>query len=448
MTLDLGLDLFPLTAAVLAALTCGLLGNFLVLRRQSLMGDAISHAVLPGLVIAFLVTASRSPLLMFAGATLAGVATVVLIEAVKRLGRVEPGAAMGVVFSVMFALGVLLIEQAAARHIDLDADCVLYGQLETLAWFEAPATLAGLWSWSTVLAVPRQVWLLAIVGLVSLAFVGLFFKELRIAAFDPGLASAQGIHAGVMHYALMILVAAATVAAFEAVGSILVIAMLIAPAAAARLLTDRLGSQLAVSLIAAAAAAVLGYLAATALPAALDAPSVNAAGSMTVLAGALVVGAAVLSPSHGLLVRALRRRRLGRTTAVDDLLATLYRADETGLRALAPDRLRDALVGRPLAAAIGAATREGLVRRVGHDVALTDDGRHVAARLIRNHRLWETYLVDQAGVTPDHAHDPAEQLEHLDVRPDPGPTTDPHGQPIPDVNGDPPPQHTSPDHQV
>ena len=115
---DLGLDLFPMLAGLLAALGCGLLGNFLVLRRLSLMGDAISHSVLPGLVIAFLVASSRDPLVMFVGAALAGVATVVLVELIKKLGRVEPGAAMGVVFSVLFALGVLLIERAEISVAD------------------------------------------------------------------------------------------------------------------------------------------------------------------------------------------------------------------------------------------------------------------------------------------------------------------------------------------
>ncbi|MCR9077165.1 MAG: metal ABC transporter permease, partial [bacterium] len=138
MYFDIGLDLFPLLAATLAAVSCGLLGNFLLLRKQSLMGDAISHSVLPGLVIAFLIASTRSPLVMLTGATIAGVLTVVLIEFVKRFGRVEPGAAMGVVFSILFAVGVLLIEQAAVRHVDLDADCVLHGQLETLVWYAPP----------------------------------------------------------------------------------------------------------------------------------------------------------------------------------------------------------------------------------------------------------------------------------------------------------------------
>ncbi len=119
------LDLLPLIAGVLSALSCGLLGNHLVLRQQSLMGDAISHAVLPGLVLAFLISGTRNPAVMFIGAAGSAILTVVLIQIVRRLGRVEPGAAMGVVFSVMFALGVLMLEQAAADHVDLDADCVL-----------------------------------------------------------------------------------------------------------------------------------------------------------------------------------------------------------------------------------------------------------------------------------------------------------------------------------
>jgi len=428
---DLALDLFPITAALLSALTCGLLGNFLVLRRQSLMGDAISHAVLPGLVVAFLVTSSRNPLLMFGGAAVAGVLTVVLIEAVKRLGRVEPGAAMGVVFSVMFALGVLLMRQAAADQIDLDADCVLYGQLETLAWFGAPTGWSGLWSWSTLEAVPRQVWMLLIMFAAAVLFVGLFYKELRIASFDPGLATSQGIHAGAMHYALMVLVAAATVASFEAVGSILVIAMLIAPAATARLLTDRLATQLGVSVLVAAVCGAGGYLAATAGPAMVGGESVNAAGSMTVVAGVLVAAAAVGSPTHGAVARVWRRRRMGRATAVDDVIASLYRAEEAGRGAVARDALREAMPTHPIGRAIAIATRRGLVRDVASGVALTDDGRHAAAELVRRHRLWEQYLVDDAGFAPDHVHPTAEALEHLPLAPAAGPTVDPHGQPIP-----------------
>ena len=302
-------DLPALLAATLAALVCALLGNFLVLRRQSLLGDAISHAVLPGIVAGFLVAGSRAALPMLAGAMAAAALAALLIEAVRRLGRIEPGASMGVVFTVMFALGVLLLEQAAARSVDLDADCVLYGQLEDILWFAAsgwgslldPAALARM---------PREVLTLAGVAAVSGLLVALFWKELRITTFDPGLASTLGIPAGLFHYGLILFTALAAIASFEAVGSILVIAMLICPAAAARLLTDRYGVQLALSLSFGAASAILGYVAAGFLPGWLGAPwALNAAGMIAVVAGLILLLAALFGPRHGLLGR--RRGRAG-----------------------------------------------------------------------------------------------------------------------------------------
>jgi len=385
------------------------------------MGDAISHSVLPGLVIAFLLTTSRHPAAVFAGAALAGVATVVLVELVKKLGRVEPGAAMGVVFSVLFALGVLLMRHAAADQVDLDAECLLHGDLEALEWWGAPDTIAGLWSMETLHAAPRQVRVLIVMTLLAAAFVGVFFKELRISAFDPALATAQGVHAGVMHYALMLLVAAATVASFEAVGSILVIAMLICPAATARLLTDRLRTQVALSVALACAASVIGYFGATLIPAQFDLDSVNAAGSIAVMSGVLLAGAAVFSPSHGVLSAALRRRRVAREVAMDDLLAAVYRAEEAGAEpAIAAG------------AALALATRRGLVVGGG----LSDAGRTRARDLVRRHRLWERYLVDEAGYAADHVHEMAEEFEHTRLAPESGATTDPHGRPIPGSGSD------------
>lgn len=428
-------DLFPLATATLAAVTCGLLGNFLVLRRLSLMGDAISHSVLPGLVIAFLIAASKHPIAMLAGAATAGIITVVLVELVKKLGRVEPGAAMGVVFSLMFALGILLIERSAVRHADLDADCVLHGQLEMLMWYSAPDHWSGVFSWATLEAVPRQLTTLAATWMIALAFVALFFKELRIAAFDPALATTQGFNATFMHYALMILVASATVASFEAVGSILVIAMLICPAATARLLSDRLLSQVLWSVAIATACGVVGYIGASAVPGAFGKDAVNAAGSMAVVAGLLLGAATIAAPRHGLVARLLHRRRVGLATAREDLLAALYRAEESGGAGLSTGRLGDLLVGSSLGGALRGASRERLVRRDGDRVTLTDAGRRAAAELVRTHRLWESYLVDQVGLSPDHVHDTAERLEHVGVRPREGPAVDPHGRRIPRRNG-------------
>jgi manganese/zinc/iron transport system permease protein len=363
--------------------------------------------VLPGLVIAFIISSSRSSSAMLLGAGVAGVATVILVEVVKRLGRVEPGAAMGVVFSVLFALGVLLIEKASVRGVDLDADCVLHGQLETLALYDT---------------VPPQVTMLAVMLIAATVFVTLFFKELRLAAFDPALATTQGFSATAMHYALMLFVAAATVASFEAVGSILVIAMLICPAATARLLTDRLLPQIVVSVVAAFLAANLGYFGASWIPSVLHAQGdVNAAGSITIAAGGLLVGALLFSPSHGVVARAVQRSRMRRSIAIDDLLASLFRREEaTGAVSTAAS-----------SAAIGAALARGLAHRVSNGLELTDKGRELAKDVVRRHRLWESYLVERAGVSPDHVHETAERLEHLGVRPLEGPSLDPHGREIP-----------------
>lgn len=415
----LSLDLPPLAAACLAALSCGLLGNFLVLRRQALMGDAISHAVLPGLVGAFLLTSMRTSFPMFLGALVAGLVTVALVELVRRLGKVESGAAMGVVFSIMFALGVLMLEQAAARQVDLDADCVFNGQLETITWF-IPNDWASFWTWDSLSTIPRQMTTLLVVTAVIALLVAVFFKELRISSFDPALASALGFNAGLINSGLMALVAVATVASFEAVGSILVIAMLICPAATARLLTDRLVSQILVSAAVAVAAAVLGYWAGAHAPLWLGFErGLSAAGMITVVAGLLLAGAVVVAPRHGVLAKAFRRLRLAVGIAREDLLALLYHLEAVDRRAAltqrqASDALSSGIAGR---LAILRALRRRQIGREDGAIVLTDAGRATARTLLRRRRLWETYLIRELGLRPDHVEATAERLEHLPVRP-------------------------------
>jgi len=436
----LSLDLPPILAASFAALSCALLGNFLLLRRQSLMGDAISHAVLPGLVGAFLLTSSRSSLPMFLGALAAGILAVALIELVRRLGRLDSGAAMGVVFSIMFALGVLLIEQAAARHVDLDADCVFSGQLETITWFLPPDSPRS-WTLGALLgggpnALPRQVTTLAAVTLIVIAFVALFFKELRITSFDPQLATALGFRSGLVSAALMALVAAGAVASFEAVGSILVIAMLICPAATARMLTDRLGAQVLLSALFALASALLGYYLGAHAPLHLGFTSgLSAAGMIATASGAFLAAAIIFSPSQGVIARELRRLRLSATIAREDLLAMLYRLEELGLtRALTTAQARAALAAGPLPARLAAhrAARHGQIESANNRLSLTPAGRAVARSLVRRHRLWETYLVRELSLRPDHVHAHAELLEHIPLLPpDLGESRDPHDKPIP-----------------
>jgi manganese/zinc/iron transport system permease protein len=297
----LQIDLPAMLAALLATLSCTLLGNFLVLRRQSLMGDAISHSVLPGIVLGFVVAGTRSTWPMLVGATLAAVAAAVLVELVRRLGRLESGAAMGVVFSVFFAGGVLLIEQAAAHSVDLDAECVLYGQLEDILWL-APTGWASLLEPAVWSDMPREVVTLAAVTLLCAVAVTAFYKELKITSFDPDLATTLGIPATLFNLGLMLLVGMVAVAAFEAVGSILVIAMFICPAAAARMLTDRLGTQIVLSLVIAAVCAIGGYVVAAFGPFWLGGDhSLAASGMIAVATGVALALAILFAPRYGVL---------------------------------------------------------------------------------------------------------------------------------------------------
>jgi len=404
---------------VLVCVVCGLLGNFLVLRRQSLLGDAVSHAVLPGLVLAFLLFGLRSPGPMFVGAAAAGVSAALLIELLRRLGRIEAGAAMAVVFTIYFALGVLLLEQAAARHVDLDADCVLMGQIEDLAlrWV-APDTWSGLYGLDGLGALPRQTKTLMVLLVGTALFIGLFYKELKITSFDPDLATALGISAGAMHVTLIVFVAGAVVASFEAVGSILVIAMLICPAATARMLTDRLATQLWLSAVVGVMTGVGGHLLAAWGPRAVGADiALNSAGMMSVVAGVLLVGAVVFSPTHGVLAKKLRALALAVRIAREDLVAMLYCAEQVGYPTLSRGDLVEGVAstdGRRWIA--GIALRRAQRRELepsSDGWRLTERGRAVAAEVIRSHRLWEAYLIERLGLRPDHVHETAMRLEHL-----------------------------------
>ena len=248
-TVDVGLYGWMMLMAFLVTTACGLIGNFLLLRRLALVGDAISHSVLPGLVAGFLIFGSLGIGPMLVGAVLAGVLTTVLIEFIHSRSRVKADAAIGITFCSLFALGVLLINLYAGK-VHLDPECVLYGELSHVPWAEAVSV------WGVQVPVPVVVMGLATVGVAVLT--GVFYKELLLSSFDAGLAAAFGFRPRVIHYALMAMLSLVVVAAFESVGAILVIAMLILPAATAQLLSPRLPVCLGLSVAHAALSSVVG----------------------------------------------------------------------------------------------------------------------------------------------------------------------------------------------
>ncbi len=403
-----GLDIWIVVTGALHAMACALLGNFLVLRRLSMMGDAISHAVLPGLAVGFLLTGSRENIPMFVGAAVAGVLTALFTQSINRIGRVDESASMGVVFTSLFAVGLILIVQAA-DSVDLDPGCVLYGAIELTPL--DTIKVAGL-------DIPRA----AITGMVSLglnlAFVLLLYKELKISSFDPALATSAGFHADLIHYLLMIAVAATTVAAFESVGSILVIAMLIVPPAAAYLLTGRLGIMIVWSLVIAILAAAGGHVAAITVPGWFGYVDTTTAGGIGVVAGLLFAAVFLFAPRNGLVSRMVHRGLLSLRILEEDILGLLYRARESGSMpepGLDRESVRSSLLAaRPaFRFALGHLAMTRHVERTGTAMRLTEEGMQRARSLIRDHRLWESYLHDVADVATDHVHMTSEKLEHI-----------------------------------
>ncbi len=290
------LSLTPLLIGTFAAIACALPGNFLVLRKQALIGDAISHVVLPGIVVAFLLTGAISTWPMMLGAAGAAVVAVMMIEAIRRLGQIEPGAAMGVVFTTMFAGGVLLLEQTDTSTVHLDVEHALYGNLESLIWLDAVGW-ASLWDIQALAGLPPELPRIALTLAGVTLFTWLFWRPLKISTFDEGFARTIGIRTGALGMALVIVAAIAAVAAFDAVGSIIVIAMFICPPAAARMMTNRLETQIGWSVVFAVISAVAGYVLAGYGPLWLGATdAVSAAGMIATVSGLILACTAVWGP--------------------------------------------------------------------------------------------------------------------------------------------------------
>ncbi|WP_124727113.1 metal ABC transporter permease [Staphylospora marina] len=281
-----------LTGALVAS-ACGFLGCFLILRRMAMLGDAISHAVLPGIVIAFLLSGTRDSLPMLLGASLFGLLCTIAIQTLKNTG-VQSDAAISVSFTSLFAIGVILVS-IYTRQVDLDLDCVLYGEIAYVPW--ETVSLGG------IELGPKAVWATGIALILSLVTTMVFWKQFKLCTFDPAMAAAVGIPVTLFHYLLMGLVSVTTVASFESVGAILVVAMLIVPAATAYLLTDRLSTMLMLSMTVGTVSSVAGYYLAKWLDASI-------AGCITVAAGLLFLTAFLFSPGHGIVTRRWIRRRL------------------------------------------------------------------------------------------------------------------------------------------
>lgn len=403
-----------LFASSMVGVMCGVLGCFIVLRNMALIGDALSHAILPGVVVAFLVGMGTT-LGFFGGAVIAGLLSAVAITWIQRNVKTKNDAAIGIVFTAMFSIGVIGISSISRiPGVHLDLKDFLFGN---------------------VLGVGNEdLWLTAAITVYVLICVAVFFRYLFITTFQPVIAETMGISTSAIHYFLMLLLSFAVVASLQTVGVILVVAMLVTPASTALLLTNRLEKVL----ILAAFFGLLSAVSGLALAIIFEMPPGPA---MAVAATIFYLIAALFSPQKGLVFRFFQKRKLQAKIQLEDVLKQAFRLQQ-----------RDRLTMEDLLANVGfnraILNRQLQILRskgwLGKNVLkLTEVGESEARRLVRAHRLWETYLADQVGLTAEQIHEDAEKYEHLltdeildEVDRTLGyPTTDPHGSPIPARRG-------------
>jgi manganese/zinc/iron transport system permease protein len=386
-----------LGTALLGA-AAGVVGVFALLRKRALIGDALSHATLPGVALAFIVAVSlgsvgKSQPILLLGATLSGLLGVAAVHAITRLTNLKPDAAMGIVLSVFYGAGVALlgVAQRLPNATSAGLEGFIYGK--TAGMITADATL------------------IASVALVVAAVVAVLYKELKLLTFDPGYAAARGYPVQTLEAVTFGLVVAVTVIGLQAVGLILVIALLIIPAAAARFWTDRLLPLLLLAAVIGAGSCITGSLASALVD---HLPS----GATIVLVSACLFFVSLLfGTARGLVPRLLERRSLSRRERLRHLLRAVHELTEPDHTDAVPiaavARARAWNLGH-LPRAVAAAVRQGLISPgTSHDLRLTAAGRIEAARLVREHRLWELYLVRHADIAPSHVDRDADAIEHV-----------------------------------
>lgn len=410
-----------LAGCVLLGLSAGVLGCFALLRKRALLGDALAHSALPGVCAAFLLTGTKNPVLILIGATISCWLGAITIDVITRYSRVKEESALGMVLSVFFGAGILMLTyiQRSGNAAQAGLDKFLFGQASAM--------------------LDRDVWTLAAVGALMLAVIVLAYKEFKLISFDPAFAQSIGMRTRLIEITLATLIVLAVAIGLQAVGVVLMAAMLVTPAAAARYWTDRLSRMLILSGLFGAISGAIGtyisYLG----------PRMPTGPWMVVAVTTVFVVSLLFAPRRGIVARLLLLRRIRRKTAEENILRTMYLRGEKekqmdiacshvdlmrfrAMNAWALDRTLDRLEKR------------GLVTEVQDGFfALTPAGIERGARLTRLHRLWELYLTRKLELAPDHVHDDAEEIEHI-ITPElearlvaalDNPEEDPHASRIP-----------------
>lgn len=401
-----------LLASMMVGIMCGILGCFIVLRNMALIGDALSHAILPGIVVAF-VFFGYSTLGFFVGSVIAGLLAAIFITWIQQKIKTKNDAAIGIVFTTMFSLGVIGISWISKdQGVHLDLKDFLFGNVLGVSDEDLYLTLG--------------------ITIYVVLSVILFFRFLFITTFQPVIAQTMGISTRLIHYFVMLLLSFAVVASLRTVGVILVVAMLITPASTALLISNRLKQVITLSALIGMFTAISGLLLAILF-------DTTPGPAMAVVATLFYLIAALLSPTKGLVFKYLRTAKLKKRIRSEDILKQAYRLQENGSLTLPQLLTKVEMEKNELKNGLNRLAGSGLLHVKDLQITLTEAGMQVANRLIRAHRLWETYLVDQIGLNEEQIHEEAEKYEHLlteeildEVDEELGyPTIDPHGSPIP-----------------
>lgn len=389
----------------------GMVGTFLLLRKRALMGDVVSHASLPGIIIAFILLeawrkgSGKSTIFLLLGALVSGLLAMLAVVVIRRFPRIKEDAAMAIVLSVFFGLGAALLSVVQNMQTGTEAGL--------------PQYIYGF----TALIVEADVWLIGGACLIALAVCGLLLKEFSLIAFDEEFAAAQGWPVHKLDVVLMALVVGVTIVGLQAVGLLLVVAMLIIPAAAARFWTDHLPTMTLT-------AAALGGVSAAAGTLVSAASNVPAGPIIVLVAAGFFLVSLLLGQRRGLVRRIISDARLRRRVARQHVLRAIYESIETsassspakGLAKMefAPSQLQVARgwTANELTRLLRQLDHDGLVEpKSDRQWRLTPEGAEAAARVVRNHRLWELYLIHYADVAATHVDRDADQIEHV-LRPE------------------------------
>ncbi len=384
---------FVLLGSMLIGATGGLLGTFAVLRKRSLMGDALAHAALPGVGLAFLLTGSKSLLPLLAGATISGIAGMLTIQAIVNYSRIKADAALGIVLSVFFGLGIVLLTfiQRTAIGNQSGLDKFLFGQAAAM--------------------VESDLKIMSTLAIVIILCVILFYKEFKTLIFDPEFASSIGFPARIIDLILMALLVLTVMVGLQAVGVVLIAAMLITPAVAARFWSDRLIWMLLLAVV------FGGFSGATGTYVSSLAPRIPTGPVMVLVVTAMFTLSAFVAPRRGILARWRRHRQNQRRERQQHFLRACFEIQEQtkqlGAVSLENVAHRMQQPQADIERVVASLERKGLVSKKNGAVELTEQGIENAVFVIKSHRLWEHYLIYREILELDHVDRPADEVEHV-----------------------------------